>query len=79
MLSGLRLFGMIALSLVHEADGTWRLPENELGEECPFPLEPIQLGGQPLGMSHCSYCGAMVLAGVPHPDYRDFNDDVPFG
>lgn len=29
--------------------------------------KPEQLRGQPLGMYHCPDCGAMVLAGIPHP------------
>jgi hypothetical protein len=44
-------------------------PHNEMGERCPWPWEPQQLVGVPLGQYHCPYCGAMVLAGVPHPDY----------
>jgi hypothetical protein len=48
-----------------------RLPLNEEGEECPWPWHPQQLVGAPLGQYHCRYCGAMVLAGLPHIDYRD--------
>lgn len=44
-------------------------PLNELGERCPWPWEPQQLVGAPMGQYHCGYCGAMVLAGVPHLDY----------
>lgn len=44
-------------------------PLNEDGERCPWPWEPQQLVGAPMGMYHCGYCGAMVLAGVPHIDY----------
>ncbi|MEU7066929.1 hypothetical protein [Streptomyces sp. NPDC046161] len=44
-------------------------PRNEEGERCPWPWEPQQLVGAPLGQYHCGYCGAMVLAGVPHLDY----------
>jgi hypothetical protein len=29
--------------------------------------KPETLLGQPLGMYHCQDCGAMVVAGVPHP------------
>lgn len=29
--------------------------------------KPETLLGQPLGMYHCPDCGAMVIAGVPHP------------
>lgn len=44
-------------------------PLNENGERCPWPWEPQQLVGAPLGQYHCGYCGAMVVAGVPHIDY----------
>ncbi len=46
-------------------------PLNEMGEECPWPWEPQQLVGVPMGQYHCPYCGAMCVAGVPHTDYRD--------
>lgn len=29
--------------------------------------KPELLVGVPLGMYHCPDCGAMVLAGIPHP------------
>lgn len=29
--------------------------------------KPEELAGQPLGQYHCPDCGAMVIAGVPHP------------
>lgn len=29
--------------------------------------KPETLKGQPIGMYHCPDCGAMVIAGVPHP------------
>lgn len=29
--------------------------------------KPELLAGAPLGMYHCPDCGAMVLAGIPHP------------
>ena len=44
-------------------------PRNEEGERCPWPWEPQQLVNAPLGQFHCCYCGAMVLAGIPHLDY----------
>jgi hypothetical protein len=50
------------------------LPHNEMGEECPWPWDPQQLVGAPLGQYHCPYCGAMCLAGLPHPDYGDEDD-----
>ena len=46
-------------------------PVNESGEVCPWPWEPQQLVGVPMGQYHCEYCGAMCVAGVPHPDYRE--------
>jgi hypothetical protein len=49
-------------------------PLNEMGERCPWPWEPEQLTGVPLGQYHCGYCGAMVVAGLPHPDYRESPD-----
>lgn len=45
-------------------------PLNEEGERCPWPWEPQQLKGAPLGQFHCNYCGAMCIAGAPHLDYR---------
>lgn len=46
-------------------------PLNEAGERCPWPWDPQQLANRPIGQYHCPYCGAMVLAGVPHLDYRE--------
>lgn len=45
-------------------------PLNENGERCPWPWEPQQLADVPMGQYHCPYCGAMVVAGVRHLDYR---------
>lgn len=45
-------------------------PLNESQEPCPWPWDPQQLKGAPLGQYHCPYCGAMVMAGWPHLDYR---------
>lgn len=45
-------------------------PTNENGETCPWPWEPQQLAGAPLGQFHCSYCGGMQVAGLPHLDHR---------
>lgn len=45
------------------------------GERCPWPWEPQQRVGVPLGMYHCSYCGDMVMAGVPHTDYSALSAD----
>jgi hypothetical protein len=44
-------------------------PLNEEGERCPWPWEPQQLVGAPLGQYRCPHCGAMVMAGIPHIDY----------
>lgn len=44
-------------------------PYNELGEECPWPWDPIQLAGAPIGQYRCGYCMAMVVAGMEHLDY----------
>lgn len=51
-------------------------PVNEMGEVCPWPWDPQQLKGAPMGMYHCPYCGAMCVAGLPHPDYRDLDQLV---
>jgi hypothetical protein len=44
-------------------------PLNEEGERCPWPWEPQQLVGAPMGQYRCPYCMAMVMAGMPHLDY----------
>ncbi|MCM6777899.1 hypothetical protein NDR87_31625 [Nocardia sp. CDC159] len=46
-------------------------PIDQNGEPCPWPWEPQQLVGAPFGQYHCPYCGSMVLAGLPHPDWRN--------
>jgi hypothetical protein len=46
-------------------------PVNEMGERCPWPWEPEQLVNAAFGQYHCGYCGAMVVAGMPHLDYPD--------
>lgn len=50
-------------------------PLNEAGERCPWPWDPEQLKGAPIGQYHCRHCGAMVLAGIPHIDYGDDGPD----
>lgn len=30
--------------------------------------KPEKLIGQPIGQYHCPDCGAMVMAGLPHPE-----------
>ena len=55
-------------------------PNQEMGEMCGrcyefvdvlFPAncseKPESLIGQPIGQYHCPDCGAMVIAGCPHP------------
>lgn len=44
-------------------------PMNELGERCPWPWDPQQLVGAPLGQYHCPYCGGMQVAGTEHLDF----------
>lgn len=44
-------------------------PYNENGEPCPWPWEPVQLKGAPIGQYRCRYCFAMVVAGMEHLDY----------
>ncbi|MFA7264942.1 MAG: hypothetical protein WC054_01405 [Candidatus Nanopelagicales bacterium] len=46
-------------------------PLDSEGKPCPWPWEPQQLVGVPMGQYHCPYCGEMVLAGVRHLDYRE--------
>lgn len=50
-------------------------PYNENGEECPWPWEPIQLLGAPLGQFRCKYCFAMVVAGMEHVDYGKIDEN----
>lgn len=52
-------------------------PRNEMGERCSWPWEPQQLVGVPLGQYHCPWCGAMVVAGVPHLDYSELDGADP--
>ncbi|MFF0822369.1 hypothetical protein ACFYUR_18565 [Micromonospora haikouensis] len=57
-------------------DLTITAPLNEDGERCPWPWEPQQLVGVPLGQYRCPYCMAMCVAGVEHPDYQPGWDDI---
>ena len=57
------------LNLTVDTDIT--APLNEEGERCPWPWDPQQLAGAPMGQYHCPYCGAMVMAGMDHLDYAD--------
>lgn len=68
---GLWLLQIILISL-WDGEG-FSLPINEMGEECPYPLDPAQWIGVPvaLGQYHCPYCGGMVIAGVPHLRWND--------
>ena len=34
---------------------------------CSCPGRPDLLKKMPIGMYHCGWCGAMVIAGLPHP------------
>ena len=58
-----------AVNLNLADDLTITAPLNENGERCPWPWEPQQLVGAPIGQYRCPYCMAMVMAGVPHLDY----------
>jgi hypothetical protein len=49
------------------------------GEECPWPWEPQQLAGAPMGQYHCGYCGEMCIAGMEHTDYRGVDWGDLFG
>jgi hypothetical protein len=44
------------------------------------PGKPEELKGLPLGMYHCEYCGAMVIAGLPHPTDEQVREqgDIPY-
>lgn len=52
-------------------------PVDEEGEPCPWPWDPIQLKGVPMGQYHCPYCGMMVMAGMDHGDYTGLIDPSP--
>lgn len=60
-----------AVNLDLTKDTSIDAPLNENGERCPWPWEPQQLTAAPLGQYRCPYCMAMVVAGMPHIDYRD--------
>lgn len=59
------LMGLRGFQEIEDGSG----PRNEMGEPCVWPYDPILMTGQPLGQYHCGWCGAMVVAGMPHPDY----------
>jgi hypothetical protein len=63
-----------AVELTLPDEGVTGGPLNENGVPCPWPWEPQQMIGAPLGQYHCGYCGAMVMAGLPHIDYNDAKD-----
>lgn len=50
-------------------------PYNEQGEECPWPWDPIQLKGAPMGQYRCPYCTAMCIAGAEHFDYGPVDEN----
>jgi len=49
-------------------------PLNELDEPCPWPWEPQQLVGAPMGQYRCGYCGGYAMAGMPHFDNRGMDE-----
>jgi hypothetical protein len=56
------------LKLPHDGiDG----PLNETGETCSWPWDPMLKPIMSVGQYHCPYCGAMIVAGIPHIDYKD--------
>ncbi|MCK5017412.1 MAG: hypothetical protein KAS32_10130 [Candidatus Peribacteraceae bacterium] len=61
---------------VEKHSGTFGYPEGPICGRCynavelfdaPCNEKPETLKGQPIGQYHCPDCGAMVLAGLPHP------------
>jgi hypothetical protein len=45
--------------------------EELLGKDmCPFQPELIPKD-IPIGMFHCEVCGTMIVAGAPHPRYKE--------
>jgi len=66
----------VSISLADRLDITAPLTMD--GERCPWPWEPQQLVGVPMGQYHCGYCGEMVIAGVEHIDYAgvDLDDEA---
>lgn len=72
---GLYILAMLACNLIPE-NGRYRRPFADPGIDgpgvfCPWPFDPWQLYGAPLGQYHCPYCGSMVLAGMSHLDYTE--------
>ena len=53
-----------------------RGPRNELDELCPWPWDPIQLKGAPLGQYHCPYCLGMCMAGMDHLDHTGMDAEI---
>jgi hypothetical protein len=49
-------------------------PLNEAGYRCPWPWEPQQLVGAPLGQYHCGWCMGMQMAGMQHMDWSNEED-----
>jgi hypothetical protein len=54
-----------------EHPGRRRRDEVNTSEKCPF--DPTTVHGA-IGMFHCRWCGEMLVAGMPHPDYHLMND-----
>jgi len=44
------------------------------------PGRPDLLANLPMGMYHCEYCGAMVIAGLLHPTDKQVQEagDIPY-
>ena len=63
-----------AMQIDLSKDLTITAPLTEAGERCPWPWEPQQLVNAPIGQYHCGFCGAMVVAGIPHVDYAEIED-----
>jgi hypothetical protein len=44
------------------------------------PGKPELLKDLPIGMYHCEYCGAMVIAGLSHPTDEQIREqgDIPY-
>lgn len=45
------------------------------GRGASCPEKPEALAGLPIGQYHCSSCGMMLIAGLPHPEPDEDNPD----
>ena len=41
--------------------------------KCTFDPTSDIYKNAPIGMFHCPECGEMVVAGLPHPDWEEFD------